>query len=300
EPASIYEVQGYVEIWVGRLTPENIAAVSEVVDGAPVCISGQDPTTTPADGPQPEGGDGWMYLAEADTMLESELPRILAEARSLATVWTQLGLEGNPPVVDFDRQLVFYLVIGHSGSCPDTRLDDVSIDGDHVYAVIPTITDAMGCTSDWVPRTYLAAVDRDRLPAPPFQVTAERQYGARVKVTADLRVPGSVPAPGEVSPAEVLPVREPTPMPYWIETDFPWPMTIDPTCGVDYLGQINHVHWHQAEGSGMPEAWKVAIIDGLLDVELMMTPGPEPTLTASTGGVEVLYLPGPETQPVCN
>jgi hypothetical protein len=50
----------------------------------------------------------------------------------------------------------------------------------------------------------------------------------------------------------------------------------------------------------MPEEWKAATIDGLLDLELMMTPGPEPTLTASGGGVEVLYLPGPETQPGCD
>ena len=45
----------------------------------------------------------------------------------------------------------------------------------------------------------------------------------------------------------------------------------------------------------MPEEWEAAIVDGLLDLELMMTPGPEPTLTASAGGVDVVYLPGPET-----
>jgi hypothetical protein len=118
-------------------------------------------------------------------------------------------------------------------------------------------------------------------------------------VTADLRVPGSAPAAGEVSPAEVLPVREPTPMPYLIEPEFPWPLIIDPACGVDYLGPINDVHWHRAEGSGMPEEWKAAVVDGLLDLDLMMTNGPEPTLTASAGGVEILYLPGSETETVC-
>ncbi len=35
ETASIYEVQGFIEIWVGRLTPENIAAVSERCRGFP-------------------------------------------------------------------------------------------------------------------------------------------------------------------------------------------------------------------------------------------------------------------------
>jgi len=301
EPAGIYEVQGYVEIWVGWLTPENITAVSEVVGGVPVCLSGQDPATTPAEGPQPAGGEGWAYLGEADTMLDSELPRILAEPVALASVWKELGLEGVAPVVDFDRQVVFSLVIGHSGSCPDTRLDDVVVDGDLVYAVIPTITDEMGCTADWVPRTYLVAVDRNRLPAPPFQITAqEESFGARVAITTDLRVPGSAPAEGDVVPAEAGPVREPTPMPYIIEPGFPSPpMIVDPACGVDYLGEINNVHWNRDEGTGMPEEWDVAVIDGLIDLELMMTTGPEPTLTASAGGVEVLYLPGPEAEPGC-
>lgn len=242
-----------------------------------------------------------MYLGEADTMLASELPRILADARSLATVWGRLGLEGEAPAVDFDRQVVFYLVIGHSGSCPDTRLDDVVVDGDLVYAVIPTITDEMACTSDWVPRTYLVAVDRELLPTPPFQLTAEKSYGARVEVATDLRVPGSIPEERDVEPAERAPIRVPTAMPHWIEPGFPSPpLTIDPACGADYLGKINTVHWHRADGSGMPEEWKAETIDGLLDLELMMTSGPEPTLTASAGGVAVLYLPGPATQPGCD
>lgn len=302
EPASIYEVQGYVEVWVGRLTTERVAAVSEVVGGAPVCLSGQDPATTPAEGPQPEGGDGWAYLGESDTMADTEYPRILADPAALSAMWDQLGITGEPPVVDYEKQVVFSLVIGHSSSCPDTRLDDVVVDGRLVYAVIPSLTDEIACTADWVPRTYLVAVDRDRLPAPPFQLSASPEsWVTRVEVATDLRVPGSVPAHDEVSPAEVVPVREVTPMPYMVEPDFPSPpLTIDPACGIDYLGQINHVHWHRAEGSGMPEEWKAATIDGLLDLELMMTPGPEPTLTASGGGVEVLYLPGPETQPGCD
>ena len=102
-------------------------------------------------------------------------------------------------------------------------------------------------------------------------------------------------------PAEAAPLRELTPMPHMIEPGFPSPpLTIDPACGVDFLGEINTVHWHRAEGSGMPEEWDAAIVDGLLDLELMMTPGPEPTLTASAGGVDVVYLPGPETTRACD
>jgi hypothetical protein len=301
ETAGIYEVQGFVEIWVGRLTPENIAVVSEVVRDAPACLSGQDPATTPAEGPQLEGGDGWAYLGEADAMPDNELHRILADPATLSSMWDQLGIQEEPPRVDFQKQVVLALVIGHSGSCPRTRLDDVVVDGRQVYAIIPTITDEMGCTDDWVPRTYLVAVERDRLPAPPFQLTTEEGFGTRVEIATDLRVPGSVPARGDVVRAEAGPVRELTPMPHFIEPELPSPpLIIDPACGVDYLGEINRVHWHRAEGSGMPQEWDEAIVDGLLDLELTMTPGPEPTLTASAGGVEVLYLPGPSVAAVCD
>jgi len=303
EVVGVDDLRGYLEVFVGPLTAENVAAAREAVAEVPACIAGIDPSSIPAPGPPPDGGNGWAYLGEADTMLDSEYPRILADAGELATVWGQLGLEGTPPSVDFDQQVALYLVIGHSGSCPETRLDDLVVDGALVYAVVPSITELteeLACTADWVPRTYLVAVDRALLPGPPFQLTAEKEYGARVEVTADLRVPGSAPGRGEVSPAEIVPVRELTPMPYWIETEFPWPLTMDPSCGVDYLGLINDVHWHRADGTGMPEQWTTAVVDGLLDLELMMTPGPEPTLTASAGGVDVLYLPGPSVAAVCD
>ncbi len=105
--ASIYEVQGFIEMWVGRLNPENIASVSDVVGDAPVCISGQDPATTPADGPQLESGDGWSYLGEADTMPDTEYPRILADPADLSAMWDQLGIPGEPPDVDFEKQWCF-------------------------------------------------------------------------------------------------------------------------------------------------------------------------------------------------
>jgi hypothetical protein len=303
EVSGFDDLRGYVQVFVGPLTTENIAAATEAIGSAPACIAGFDPATVPAPGPQPAGGDGWAYLGEADTMLDSEYPRIITDVEGLNATWEELGIGGPPPVVDFDRQLALYLVTGHSGSCPETRLDDMVVDGNLLYAVIPSttpMTEGLACTADWVPRTYLVAIDRDRLPAPPFQIAAEKEYGARVEVTTDLQVPGSSPAQGEVNPAEIVPEREVTALPYWIETEFPWPLIVDPACGVDYLGVINDVHWHRAEGAGVPEEWKEATVDGLLDLELLMTPGPEPTLTVSAGGVEILYLPGPPVEAICS
>ena len=118
-------------------------------------------------------------------------------------------------MVDFEKHVVFSLVIGHSGSCPRTRLDDVIVDGSLVYLVVPTITDEMGCTDDWVPRTYLVGMERDLLPAPPFQLTGQVGSGARVEIATDLRVPGSRPGGrGRGSAEDRRRSREPTPMPY--------------------------------------------------------------------------------------
>jgi hypothetical protein len=304
EVSGFDDLRGYVQVYVGPLTTENIAAATEAIGSAPACIAGFDPATVPAPGPQPAGGDGWAYLGEADTALDSVDPRIIADADALNTTWEQLGIDGTPPVVDFDRQLALYLVIGHSGSCPETRLDDLVVEGSLLYAVIPSttpLTPDLGCTDDWVPRTYLVAIDRDRLPAPPFQVAAQRGSEFRVQVSADLRVPGSSPSSVEVVAAEFVPVREVTPGPRIIEPLYASEaLIIDPACGVDYLGEINWVYWHRAEGSGVPEEWKAATVDGLLDLELLMTPGPEPTLTASAGGVEILYLPGPPVEASCS
>jgi hypothetical protein len=71
-------------------------------------------------------------------------------------------------------------------------------------------------------------------------------------------------------------------------------------CGIDYLGDINWVPWHRADQTTpVPTEWTDASVDGLLDSEMMMTEGPEPTLTASAGGVEILYLPGPDSGQPC-
>lgn len=276
DTAGVYEVQGYVEVWVGLLTEENVTIATEVIGDLPACITGRDPATTPAPGPQPAGGEGWTYLLEVDAIPGSESSTFVEDAASLALVLEKLGVTGEPSPVDFEQQVVLVLVHGHSGSCPDTRLDAILVEGDLVYAVIPTITDQMACTADWNPRTYLAAVDRSILPPPPFRIeTTDR-------------------------PEPPPPFRQASHRPYIIEPTFPWFLILDVDCGADYLGEINGVHWHRSDGgSGMPPEWEAAAVDGLVDLDLMMTEGPAPTLTASAGGVEILYLPGADLGEYC-
>ena len=300
EVAGVNEVRGSIEVYARTLTPENIAAAQQAAGDAPVCLSGGDPVTTPALGPQPPGGDGWLYVGEADTMTDRESPQVIAAPEVLSSLWGLLGIRTALPEVDFEKQVVLVLVMGYSGSCPVTRLDDIVVEGDLIYAVIPTITEDMACTADWNPRTYLVALDRDRLPPPPFRVSTSKDQWQQVMVSTDLRVRGSVPKEGDIEPFSAEPVREATPIPYWIEPLFPWTLTIDVECGVDYLGDINGAFWHRSDGdAGLPPEWEQVVVDGLLDLELLMTEGPAPTLTASAAGVDVSYLPGPETEMSC-
>jgi hypothetical protein len=182
-----------------------------------------------------------------------------------------------------------------------TRLDDIRVLGDLVQAVVVHLTDEIGCTADGVTRTYLVSVERDKLPSPPFQVALNEDLGLQIEVDADLRVPGSVPDEGEVADISYLPVRAPTATPTLVEgPGVPFFYTLDMACGIDHLGEINWVPWHRADQSTpVPAEWDQATVDGLLDLEMMMTEGPEPTLTASVNRVEVLYLPGPDAGQPC-
>jgi hypothetical protein len=78
------------------------------------------------------------------------------------------------------------------------------------------------------------------------------------------------------------------------------PITIDMTCGVDYLGVINGVGWYIAGSADLPADWEEAAVDGLLDVELLLAEGPDPSLTVKAGDHEVLYLPGPDDGDPCS
>ena len=63
---------------------------------------------------------------------------------------------------------------------------------------------------------------------------------------------------------------------------------------------INSVGWYRSgDIDDVPAEWRAATVDGLLDVEVLLEAGPEPTLTATAGGRDVVYLPGPDEGDPC-
>ncbi len=292
----VYGARGVVEVFVGLLTPERIAMAEAAIGGEPACLVGQDPATTPLPGPQPAGGDGWAYLGEAEFFV-AEHPVVVTDDSVLTDMWQKAGITSGAPEVDFTKQVVLALRILHSSSCPVTRLDEIVFLKDAVDVLIVDINDGRACTADGVTRTYFAAVNRDQLPSPPFRISNSSGYDAMVEV--DLRDPAAVVGPDDITP--VPPETERVAMvPDFVDVGFPWPATLDPSCGTEYLGEISGVSWYRSDGlNDLPPEWDAATVDGLLDVEMVMTEGPEPTLTVTAAGVGILYLPGADEGPAC-
>ncbi|HSJ33857.1 MAG TPA: hypothetical protein VLB85_02275 [Acidimicrobiia bacterium] len=278
-------LHGRVEVWVGILEDDRIARVAAAVGDEPVCVEGQDPETAIRPGPQRPEGEGWRYLAEFDT--STGRLHVVGHPDAYAPLWQGLGGTEAPPEVDFETHVVVGLEIGYSGSCRRTRLDGVSFGIDAVAFEVNTVTGQLVCNSDYNPRTYLVTLERDRLPEPPFTIGQLDWPSAAGTITDDLRIPGSTPGPiGEAPPPEPE-----VGIPGIIEVGFPWTALIDLSCGIESIGEVNRFHWRTE--ADVPDEWLAAANeDGLLQVSVLLTEGPQPTLTLEAGGRAVEFLPG--------
>lgn len=306
--------QGVVSIWAGVLTPERVALIEAEFSGERVCLEGMDPADAPAPGPQQPAGIGWRLLATEPTG-SAYRTGIAWDAASLEEVWAASGVSAPIPAVDFGADVVIWFGAVYGSSCPDLRLDDVVVDGARriVHADLVLVGAPMSCTSDANPRAFLVAVQRWALPAPTFaiQLTAEDPPGGvpeeRTLVEADLRVPGSVAAPGQVHADPDL--MQPDP-PFvesgnTIETEIPNQYRFTVHCGVEWLGTLNDVTWRTAVPGGatdwVPPAWQEVVgPDESIMVTVVMSPGPEPIVTAGANGLDLVYRPSREPAPGCD
>lgn len=196
---------GVLALHVGFLTEENIAAVEEALIGEAVCIEGQDPSLAVPAGPQPTEGDGWRLLVAHDEVGETYRTGIAWDEESFSDLIAAIpGLDVELPVVDFETEVVIWFGAVHGSSCPNLRLDDVVVTGSRVHAEIVETSNQMACTDDAIPHTYLVALDRTRLPEPPFHIQLgpeDPPAGVpeeRTIVEADLRPAGSTASPDQV------------------------------------------------------------------------------------------------------
>ncbi|HJR93641.1 MAG TPA: hypothetical protein VJ938_14475, partial [Acidimicrobiia bacterium] len=295
-PESMYAsnthlLHGRVEVWISVLDPGRIRALAEAVGDEPVCVVGVPPEEAVLPGPQAPGGDGWSHLGAFDHTI-GELS-VVGDEAGYRDLWAAFDA-GEPPTVDFATSVVVGLEIGFSGSCRETRLDEVVFTADAVTLEVNTITDQMGCDGDYNPRTYLVALARDRLPPPPFSVGQSGFGPGAGQVVDDLRQSGTTamalgPAP---SPEPVVG------LPTIVETGFPTTALLDLSCGIEWVGELNRVSWHT--DTPLPGIWLEEAGNGqVIEVTVLVTEGPEPTLTLSAAGHDVVYTPSPPNPSPC-
>ncbi len=302
--------RGYVSAEIGVLSPERLAVLEEHFAGERLCVSGIDPSEAIPDGPQPEAGEGWRLLGAERDAGRPYRTAIAWDEDSYAALWGATGIEGEAPDVDFESEVVVWFGAVYGSSCPGLRLDDVIFDLErsvvHGEIVLPSSV-GPACTSDALPHAFVVALERSRLPQAPFsiQLSAEGPpAGApeeRTIVDADLRAPGSVAAPGSISQGVYDPeahIRFVQPGEV-IEPGFPIRLMLDTHCGIDWIG-LNGVTWHAPDHPAIPAEWEPVLDGEAIVVELLLTEGDPPTLTATANGYTVDYEATSQERPGCD
>jgi hypothetical protein len=304
--------QGVVAIWIGVLTEERIAAVEERFSGEPICIEGADPADVPPEGPQPQRGDGWRLLADEQGAGHPYRTGIAADQPSYDRLWTDVGLTGKPPPVDFESQVVIWFGAVFGSSCPDLRLDRVVVDEEQalVHAEIVLVGVPVACTADANPHAYLVALERAKLPSGPFAI----QLGAddppagapeeRTLVDVDLSRPGAVAGPGDVHPDPALPEPFMLESGSVIEPDVENPYRLFVHCGIEWLGRLNYVAWRTDVPAAVPDfippEWQTGVdASQAIELSIILRTGPEPVIEATANGHTVMYRATAEDPPGC-
>lgn len=187
---------GLVEVWVGELIEERLAPLTPFA-GPRLCVTGVEPEDVIRPAPQPESGEGWRLLG-TDRTGSSYRTEVATTEEQYAAVWRQAGLDGAPPTVNFDTEVVIWFGAVYGSGC-EIRMDDVVFDLEqrvvHGDFVIPGVH--QGCNDDANPEAYAVAVERSALPEAPFDVQLDADdppLGApeeRTTVAEDVRSPGA-------------------------------------------------------------------------------------------------------------
>ena len=301
---------GVVSIYAGVLTPETVAAIQSKFGGERVCLEGIDPDDAPAEGPQPQEGDGWRLIADEDETGAPYRTGIAADAEGLEALWAEVGLSAALPEIDFQTEVAIWFGAVHGSSCPRLRLDDVVVEGGLVFAAITRFEVGM-CTADAIGHAYVVAVERSKLPKGRFTIQLER--GERPSgvvseeltiVDADLTGPGSTIPPGALltPPPAVDEARVESGG--FVEPEVEWRFRLSVACGIEWLGELNDVTWRTDVPAGerafVPAEWRSVLEPGgTVDLGITLRVEPEPVIEAVAGGHMVTYHPSADPAPGC-
>ena len=300
---------GYVTVGLGVLTPERLALVAEGFGGERVCVDGADPADAPAPGPQQLAGDGWRLLADEPRIGHPYRTGIAADESAYLDLWTGLGLPGEPPDVDFEREVVIWFGAVFGSSCPELRLERVVVDHEAalVYAEIVLAEVYAACRLNANPRAYVVAVERATLPAGPFAIQLDADgppAGApeeRTLVHVDLTAPGATLGPGDAGLDPGLPEPRFLVSGDILEPGFAQRYRLNTFCGIEHLGELNFTSWKaETTPTANPPEWEAITDEFVVEVSVRLLLEPEPTIIVTAGGVDVVYVPTTEDPPPCD
>ncbi|MDQ3938540.1 MAG: hypothetical protein M3253_07645 [Chloroflexota bacterium] len=136
-------------------------------------------TGAPADFPSPQSPAGYpLRILATDLSSATEEPFSVGAATNqddYDELWQRIGGTPPPLAVNFERQVVLFLGMAGSSSCPE-RFAGLAIDAtSRVYAEWAPQPPNRPCTDDLAPQGTLLAVARSALPAEPFLLSLRDQ-----------------------------------------------------------------------------------------------------------------------------
>jgi hypothetical protein len=136
-------------------------------------------------------GDGWRLLAAGEAShADAYTVRAATDDAQFVEMWAAMALGGERPAVDFGAEVVVSFGHGIGSSCPELRLDGVSIAEGVVFSMTSDPLEPRGCTADLVgAAVFVVAVERAALPADGFTLQLGRDGGPNCEgCTATLEI----------------------------------------------------------------------------------------------------------------
>ena len=129
-----------------------------------------DPPASPA--PSQAADDGWRELGSGLWLEDPFTVAAAIDPAQLAALWAALGQAEPAPAVDFASEIVLFLGMSGSSSCPERLVGLVSDEAAaHVYGQWAEQDPLQACTDDLQAQGVLLAGDRELLPATPFRLS---------------------------------------------------------------------------------------------------------------------------------
>jgi hypothetical protein len=136
-----------------------------------VPVGSPSPIATAPSSPQPSApaGEDWRVLGEELWLAQTAFAvRVALAEPAFEMLWSELGQADPPPHVDFASEMVIYLGMSGSSSCPEV-LEGLVVDEQNARVYGQWRQHQGGaCTDDLAPQGILLAVRRDAMPQQTF------------------------------------------------------------------------------------------------------------------------------------